>query len=263
MHYSFDLEIAQQFGVDEAIIIQNFIYWIGKNKANRKNIHNGRTWTFNSVSALAEIFPFWKESQIRRILKSLIDKKVLITGNFNKSPYDRTLWYAFANEALFIKTSTTADMSIESIDEYQPDEEEDAADYSVKNEIAESRQQEFDEFWEAYTPVKSSDGHFVSKGNKKNCKIKFEKLRKEGVKNETIVGGVKSYIKYCQQNGYCTCGAEVFLNQRRFENDYSGVAVIESDRKNTAKNSYGGASLLDIGREFIEESKNMYGNDIY
>lgn len=100
MEYSFDIEEAQKYGVDEAIMLKNFKFWIMKNKANNKNLNDNRTWTFNSHKAFCELFPFWTEKQIRRILKSLIDKKVLITGNYNKIGYDRTLWYAFMDESI-------------------------------------------------------------------------------------------------------------------------------------------------------------------
>jgi hypothetical protein len=102
MEYSFDIEVAKKYGVDEAIMIKNFQFWIMKNKANNKNFHDGRTWTYNSTRAFSELFIFWTEKQIRRILKSLIDKEVILTGNYNKISYDRTLWYAFRDENEFI-----------------------------------------------------------------------------------------------------------------------------------------------------------------
>ena len=97
MTYFFDAQIAEQFGVDEAIIIQNFQYWIAKNEANKKHYHDGRYWTYNTAEAFTKLFPFWSAGQIRRILKSLQEKDVLITGNFNPSAYDRTMWYAFSD----------------------------------------------------------------------------------------------------------------------------------------------------------------------
>lgn len=102
MNYSFDVEIAKKIGVDESIMLNNFVYWILKNKANNKNFFDGNYWTFNSVRAYSELFPFWKESQIKRILKSLIEKNVLIVGNYNQNAYDRTNWYALSNEYIYL-----------------------------------------------------------------------------------------------------------------------------------------------------------------
>lgn len=94
MIFSFETEYAKKYGVEEAILLQNFIFWINKNKANKVHFYKGRYWTYNSKKAMLELFPFWSESQIKRIINSLINQGVLITGNFNKSPYDKTTWYS-------------------------------------------------------------------------------------------------------------------------------------------------------------------------
>jgi hypothetical protein len=100
MVYQFDTEIAKLYGVDEAIVIQNLIYWIEKNEANGKHFHDGRYWTYNSIEAFIKLFPFWSKWQIRRILLSLETKGVILVGNFNTSAYDHTQWYAFSDEFL-------------------------------------------------------------------------------------------------------------------------------------------------------------------
>ena len=102
MNYNFNVEIATKIGVDEAIMLNNFVYWLAKNKANNKNFFDGNFWTFNSVRAYCELFPFWKESQIKRILKSLIDQNVLVVGNYNQNAYDRTNWYSLSNEYIHL-----------------------------------------------------------------------------------------------------------------------------------------------------------------
>lgn len=98
--YQFDTEIAQIYGVDCAIMIWNFQYWIEHNKANGLNFYDGRYWTFNSVDAFTKLFPFWSKGQIRRILKSLEEQGVIMTGNYNSSAYLRTIWYAFTDSFL-------------------------------------------------------------------------------------------------------------------------------------------------------------------
>lgn len=97
-HFSFDVQTATDYGVDEAIMIQNFIFWIEKNLAGGRHYHDGRTWTYNTQEAFTFLFPFWSYKQIRRIVDSLIKQNVLITGNYNKHSFDRTLWYAFKDQ---------------------------------------------------------------------------------------------------------------------------------------------------------------------
>lgn len=98
MEYGFNVIIAEKLGVNEAIMIKNFQFWLEKNKANEKSYYEGRYWTYNSIGAFCKIFPFWSRDQIRYILKKLTDKEILISGNFNKSPYDKTLWYSLNEE---------------------------------------------------------------------------------------------------------------------------------------------------------------------
>ena len=39
---------------------------------------------------------------MRRVLESLIKQGVIVKGNYNKNPYDRTMWYALADEEKLI-----------------------------------------------------------------------------------------------------------------------------------------------------------------
>jgi len=89
----FDSEIAKDVGVEEAIMYANIEYWCGKNEVNNKHFHDGHYWTYNSKNAFVELFPFWTEKQIERILNNLKKKKYIKIGNYNKVKYDRTNWY--------------------------------------------------------------------------------------------------------------------------------------------------------------------------
>ena len=102
MKYSFDPIIAKYYGVDGAIVIENLYFWIMKNKANDKNYFDGEYWTYNSVKAFEELFPFWSKRQIERILKNLENEGAIKTGNYNKLQYDRTKWYALNQTVLSI-----------------------------------------------------------------------------------------------------------------------------------------------------------------
>lgn len=102
MTHVFEVEVAQELGVTEAILITHFQFWIKKNKANNLHEHDGRTWTYNSMKAFEELFPYWSVQTIRTALKHLTEKGVLLTANYNEKPFDRTLWYAFQNEDRWI-----------------------------------------------------------------------------------------------------------------------------------------------------------------
>lgn len=99
MQHHFDVELAQKYGVAEAILLNHFEYWIELNRTNEKNFYDGRYWTFNSMKAFSKIFPYMTEKKIRNALKHLQDEGLIVTGNYNKLAYDRTLWYAFSDLA--------------------------------------------------------------------------------------------------------------------------------------------------------------------
>ena len=97
MEHSFNIELAKKYGILEAILLKNLWFWIEKNRANEKNFYDGTYWTYNSTRAFNKLFPYASESSIKRALKSLQEKGIIKTGNYNKSSYDRTLWYAFTD----------------------------------------------------------------------------------------------------------------------------------------------------------------------
>ena len=105
MQHHFDTEYALKYGIEEAIVINNLQFWIIKNIANKKHFINDRTWTYNSYKAFSEIFPYWNEHKMKRILDSLVIQKVILRENYNKSGYDRTCWYAFIDENSFLHNS--------------------------------------------------------------------------------------------------------------------------------------------------------------
>lgn len=110
MQHSFDVDIAVQYGILEAVLLNNLWHWIKKNEANEVNFFEGRYWTYNSTKAYARLFPYVSQKQIQRALSHLKEEDVLVTGNFNKSSYDRTLWYAFTDKGMSIMRKEKMEM---------------------------------------------------------------------------------------------------------------------------------------------------------
>lgn len=98
--YHFNAELAQHHGVNGAIFLHAMAFWIAKNQANGRHFHEGRTWTYNTLEALAKLFPFWTRRQVERIVAKLKEDGVLLTGNFSQDKTDRTVWYALADSVL-------------------------------------------------------------------------------------------------------------------------------------------------------------------
>lgn len=162
MDHSFSIQHAKKYGVESAIIIKNLQFWIMKNRANNKHLYDGRTWTYNSVKAFSELFPYWTEKQIRRILEKLEENGVLMSGNYNKSAYDRTKWFAFVDESIFLyeefhltKRANEFDQTGEPIPDNNTYIKPDKKQYNTKPPTAESEDKNmlpnpFKEFWQSY-----------------------------------------------------------------------------------------------------------------
>lgn len=94
-----DIGVAQLVGTNAALILENISYWCEHNAANNTNLHDGHYWTYNSTKAFGELFPYMTVNVIRTAIKKLKDNGLILTGNFNKSAYDRTTWYTLTEKA--------------------------------------------------------------------------------------------------------------------------------------------------------------------
>lgn len=96
MQHSFDVDIANKLGVFPAIILSNIEFWYIENKTNDRNYYKGKYWTYNSIKALCEQFPYMSKDQIRRSLIILEEEGYVISDCFNDNKMDRTKWYTLS-----------------------------------------------------------------------------------------------------------------------------------------------------------------------
>lgn len=130
MKHTFDVEIAEKYGINCAILIDNLYFWIKKNEANGTNYYDGKYWTYNSVKAFRILFPYLSARMISNALSKLEEEGLIITGNYNQSSYDRTKWYALTDKAYsiiekgelhFTKVQNGNDKSDKPIPDNKPD----------------------------------------------------------------------------------------------------------------------------------------------
>ena len=99
MNHSFNVKVAEEFGIEKAILLENFYFWIIKNRANNKNLHNGRYYTYNTAEAFEKLFPYMKARRIAQLLREMEHEDgLLISGQFNN--YDRTKSYTLTDIAM-------------------------------------------------------------------------------------------------------------------------------------------------------------------
>ena len=90
MRLTYDTDIFDRVGANAATLYEYLCFWCGKSK----NVIDGRKWIYQRLKDFEEAFPTMSLSSIRRGLKKLEDEGLILTGNFNKVPYDRTKWYS-------------------------------------------------------------------------------------------------------------------------------------------------------------------------
>ena len=109
MEHHFNVQIAEQYGIEEAILIHHFYYWISKNAANNVNFYDGLYWTYNSKRAYAGLFTYMNETKIFRVIKHLEECGLIVKGNYNEDKWDRTNWYAISIEGIYYLQSVGYD----------------------------------------------------------------------------------------------------------------------------------------------------------
>ena len=100
MYHSFDVELATKYGMVEAILLNHICFWLTKNKANNVHAHDGRYWTYGTMKAFAELYPYLTVNQVRRALENLKKKGLIIDAEYNTKPFDRTKWYSLSDFAM-------------------------------------------------------------------------------------------------------------------------------------------------------------------
>ena len=186
MVHTFDVEIAKLYGMPAAVILSNLEYWIEKNKANNKHFYDGYTWTYNSRKAFEAIFPYMTSRQIQYATDKLIEEGLIITGNYNDSAYDRTLWYAITKKGYSIlqnckmdetKVLNEIDKIVKPIPYNKPNNKQ--TDIKTNNKEKEKKENLFSEFADQFSFVENTREDLISALND------FVEARKEGKKPMT------------------------------------------------------------------------------
>lgn len=219
MRHTMEVEDAIKYGAECALILSNIRFWLDKNLANRKHFHDDKVWTYNSIPAFAELFPYLTEKQLRTRLNKLEDAGIITTGNYNKSSYDQTKWYT-VNEQKYCLTSYD---SVESpilpngqmvetekeIETFQmgrpiPYSKPDIKPYNKTNKDSVFS---FEEFWKEY-PIKT---------NKKLAETRYKKISEKN--RQKIKDTIHDFINHKQFPGYKHPHAATYISQERWNDE--------------------------------------------
>jgi hypothetical protein len=248
MDHHFNIEVAEKYGVGEAILLHNICFWQKKNIANNVNYHDGRYWVYNSVQAYSELFPYYTDRQIRNILKKLEDKGCLHVGRYNKMKIDRTKWYSASDEIMAIhgikpndsncqmqlhekvnaitqkgkcndtnksmdvpKMSNGCAQNVKPIPYINTDKRKDNNN-TQSNDVLVSTCYAFNDFWKDYN----------KKIDRKRCEQLYSKLTEDD--RQKIKDTIHLYVATHKDRQYRK-NPQTYLNNRNWEDDLADVKI--------------------------------------
>ena len=148
---AFDTEVAAKVGVNAAVIYSNLLFWCRKNACNERDraekphFKEGKWWTYSSAKAMAETFGYLSEREVRYALAKLKSEGMLIVGSFNRSKYDRTLWFSIVDDET-VSQNRNSDVTNSS---HQSDGSV-APIPDITADVTKDITADFDSFYEAY-----------------------------------------------------------------------------------------------------------------
>lgn len=86
----------RKVGIHKALIIAYLRGWLATNANNTIANRDGRTWSFQTLDSWSENTGV-KRGTIRNHLQELRENGIVLTGNFNRLGFDRTIWYSLAD----------------------------------------------------------------------------------------------------------------------------------------------------------------------
>ena len=89
-------KLAKALGINEALIVQQIHYWVGK----KLHFYDNRYWTYNTYEDWGKQFNHLSPRAIRRYVNKLEKMGILDSNRYNQSRYDRTKWYTIDYETL-------------------------------------------------------------------------------------------------------------------------------------------------------------------
>ena len=184
----FDEYIATAYGIPEAVMLNDIMYWEKHNRLNGRNFFNGRYWTYNTFKAFTEIYPYFSERTLKRAIQHLIDADLILVGNFDNDRFKHTNYYTLSDKAMEYFSDcpnrecqngtigsakmTQSYNNISNIDSNNTGTNNTNITLSESLVSAETKRKKelFEQFWKAYPKCKR-------KVNKKGCEIAFLKIK--------------------------------------------------------------------------------------
>ncbi len=95
MEHKFNARLAGQYGVAAALLLEHIWWEIKENEFHGRCRYGGKTWMRRSIKAFTAHMPYLSRDIVKGGIARLKKAGLLVQGEHNECPFDRTSWYAF------------------------------------------------------------------------------------------------------------------------------------------------------------------------
>lgn len=99
MEHSFNVEIAREYGIPSAILLNQIVACIRDNERTGANRLDGKTWACQSARDLADRLPYFSSQIIKRTLAYMVQSGLLERGTHQEKSMNHTAWYTLTDKA--------------------------------------------------------------------------------------------------------------------------------------------------------------------
>lgn len=98
--HHFDVEFAETYGIEGAVLLNHIDFWLSTNINNQDKIvfKDNRYWVYFIPDNVEKHFPYMKVVKFRRVMNTLVDSGVLLKNQFGG--IRRNNYYTFSDEFL-------------------------------------------------------------------------------------------------------------------------------------------------------------------
>ncbi len=89
-------QLAIEIGFEESVLFLQLEYLI----RDKGEMRSGVYWIQKTLAEWHEVFPWWSQAKIARLLQHLTDRELVTVGNFNQTKFDRIQWYSLNHEGI-------------------------------------------------------------------------------------------------------------------------------------------------------------------
>ena len=185
--------LACEYGLNEAIVIQQIHYWSDKVKPSQ----DGFVWVYNTIPEWKKQFPFWSERTIFSILKKLKELEILFAEKKNENSWNHTLYYRINYEKLD-----------HTISQHLQDRSRKVCENTVNTETNKEYIDRFEIFWSKY-PRKIA---------KTNAKKAWLRMKPDDALTQKIIFAIDQQGLYGKEIQFVPHAA-TWLNGERWEDE--------------------------------------------